>query len=196
MISPWDDVVARGRRVVLRRKRLRDGIDQYAWRSDEELARYDGTAPLRASFPEYFRSWSFDLRFTDVGCRSFAIEDEAGNHIGNVMYYNVDERRKEAELGISIGEKGRWSCGYGSDAIIAMARYIFSHTELQRLYLHTLDWNHRAQRCFQKAGLQVCGTAWRDGRCFVVMDVWRQQLEAGSQEYEAQNQRPAVGSGL
>lgn len=176
MISSCDDVVVRGRKVVMRRKRLADAADEYAWRSDEELARYDGTLPVRVSFAEYFRNWAFDLRFTDVGRRSFAIEDEAGSHVGNVMYYNVDKGRREAEVGISIGDKGRWGHGYGSDAIAIVVRYIFAQTQLQRLYLHTLDWNLRAQRCFQKAGFQVCGTSWRDGHCFVVMDVRRERL--------------------
>lgn len=175
MILP-DEVVARGRRVVLRKKRLADATDEYAWRRDEELARYDAAPPARSSFPEFFRQWSFDLRFTDMSRRSFAMEDEAGHHIGNVMYYNVDGRRREAEIGISIGDKGRWSHRYGSDALTTLVRYIFRQTDLQRLYLHTLDWNLRAQRSFRRAGFQACGTAWRNGQTFVIMDIWREQM--------------------
>ena len=181
MIFPSDDVIARGRKVVLRRKRLIDATNEYAWRTDAELARYDATPPIQASFPEYFRSWAFDLRFTEVGHRSFAIEDERGNHIGNVMYYNVDRARQEAELGISVGQSHYWGQGYGSDALAAMVSYIFHQTDLQRLYLHTLDWNLRAQRSFQKAGFQVCGTTWRDGETFIAMEARREwSLEAGT----------------
>jgi len=179
MTFPRDDVIARGRKVVLRRKRLGDAAGEYLWRTDPELARYDATPPVRVSFADYFRRWSFDLRFTDMGRRAFAIEDEMGNHIGNVMYYNVDTARREAEMGISIGQRLYWGQGYGSDALAAMANYIFSHTDLQRLYLHTLDWNLRAQRCFQKAGFQVCGTSWRNGEIFIVMEGWRGSLLAG-----------------
>lgn len=185
MFFPRDDVVARGRKVVLRRKRLADAADEYAWRTDAELARYDATLPVRASFPEYFRRWAFDLRFTEAGHRSFAIEDDGGNHIGNIMYYNLDKMRREAELGITIGERRYWGQGYGSDALAALASHIFNHTDLQRLYLHTLDWNLRAQRCFQKAGFQVCGTAWRNGQPFIIMEMRRQRLLAGQNPVQA-----------
>ena len=40
MNSLADDVVARGRRVILRRKRLSDAKDDYGWRSDEELSAF------------------------------------------------------------------------------------------------------------------------------------------------------------
>jgi RimJ/RimL family protein N-acetyltransferase len=170
---PHDDVVARGRRTVVRRKRLPDAQDEYRWRSDPELAKFDASRPVQTPFEAYERNWSFDYRFTDMAGRSFAIEDANGRHIGNVMYYNADHSRNEAELGISIGEREYWSGGYGSDAIQAVVQALFDEGRLGRLYLHTLDWNKRAQRAFQKAGFNVCGTSWRDGHTFIVMEVRR-----------------------
>ena len=38
-----------GQKVVLREKRLEDAEDDYAWRSDPELAAFDAVAPLRTS---------------------------------------------------------------------------------------------------------------------------------------------------
>ncbi|MBI2913123.1 MAG: GNAT family N-acetyltransferase [Chloroflexi bacterium] len=177
-VVPGDEVVARGRRTVVRRKRLEDAADEYRWRSDPELAQYDASRPVQAPFEEYQRNWSFDYRFTDMAGRSFAIEDENGRHIGNVMYYNIDSDRGEAEIGISVGERECWSQGYGSDALAAMVRTLFGWGALRRLYLHTLDWNERAQRGFRKAGFAICGTSWRDGHTFVVMDVWREGMAA------------------
>lgn len=173
MTSPDDDVVARGRQVIIRRKWLNDAVNEYAWRTDAELARLDAATPLRVPFDDYFRSWSLDLCLTDMGNRSFAIEDETGKHIGNVMYYNVDKSRREAELGISLGDKASWGRSYGSDALATVARYLFQGTDIRRLYLHTLDWNVRAQRAFAKAGFSVCGTSWRESQAYVVMEVWR-----------------------
>lgn len=171
-----DDVVARGRRTVVRRKRLSDARDEYRWRTDAELAKFDASRPVQTGFESYERNWSFDYRFTDMAGRSFAVEDEGGRHIGNVMYYNIDHQRAEAEIGISIGERSYWSSGYGSDAIEALTRKLFHSTPLKRFYLHTLDWNRRAQRAFRRAGFQVCGTSWRDGHTFVVMELRREWL--------------------
>ncbi|HEU4759917.1 MAG TPA: GNAT family N-acetyltransferase [Dehalococcoidia bacterium] len=182
-----DDVIARGRRTVVRRKRLSDAADEYRWRRDPELARYDASRPLQSSFEDYQRNWWFDYRFTDVAGRSFAIEDENGRHVGNVMYYNLELQRGEAEIGISIGERRCWSQGYGSDALAALARVLFATTGLRRLYLNTLAWNERAQRAFQKAGFAPCGTSWRDGHTFVVM----QALPGGVEEAVATPQAVA-----
>jgi RimJ/RimL family protein N-acetyltransferase len=169
-----DDVVARGRRTVVRRKRVGDAADEYRWRSDPDLAQFDASRPVQAPYESYERNWSFDYRFTDMPGRSFAIEDEVGRHIGNVMYYNIDTARNEAEIGISIGEPTCWSLGYGSDALEAVVRGLFEVSGLGRLYLHTLEWNGRAQAAFRKVGFEVCGTSWRDGHTFIVMEVRRE----------------------
>jgi RimJ/RimL family protein N-acetyltransferase len=176
--SPRDDVIARGRRTVVRRKRMADAADEYTWRRDEELAHFDASNPTRIPFPDYQRNWSFDMRFTDTAGRSFAVEEETGRHIGNIMYYNHDAARREAEIGISIGRRDCWAQGYGSDAVAALVAYLFRTTELQRLYLHTLDWNERAYRSFQKAGFAQCGTSWRNGKAFLVMEVRREWMSA------------------
>ncbi len=174
--SARDDVVARGGRTVLRRKRMSDAVNEYRWRSDPELAEFDASRPVQAPFEEYAQNWSFDLRFTDMALRSFAIEDENGRHIGNIMYYNLDNGNAEAEVGISIGERECWSKGYGADAVKALVKALFDSWDLKRVYLHTLDWNHRAQRSFRKAGFVDCGVSWRNGRTFFVMEVRREWL--------------------
>ena len=187
---PSDDVVARGRRTVVRRKRVLDAREEYRWRSDPDLAQFDASRPVQAPYENYERNWSFDYRFTDMPGRSFAIEDECGRHIGNIMYYNIDTLRSEAEIGISIGEPSCWSLGYGSDALEAVVRGLFAASGLSRLYLHTLDWNRRAQRAFQKAGFEVCGTSWRDGHTFIIMEVRREWVEG--REPERRLSREAV----
>ncbi len=165
-----DDVVARGRRVVLRRKRLSDAKDDYAWRSDEELARYDAVPPLRISFSDFLASLVAQLRYPDAARRSYAIEDEDGRHIGNAMYYNLREAMGEAEVGITIGDRRYWGQGYGSDAVQALVKLVFREKGLRRMFLHTLEWNVRAQRCFQKAGFVPRGLVRRDGRSFLLME--------------------------
>src|SRR3989304_1554833 len=115
MKIPHDDVVARGRRTTVRRKRLADAAAEYRWRSDPELAKFDASRPVSTPFEAYGPSWSVDYRFTDMAGRSFAVEDENGRHIGNVMYYNLDAARGDAEIGISIGEGDRGAPGEGGD---------------------------------------------------------------------------------
>jgi len=162
--------VARGELVVLREKRLSDARDDYRWRTDAELARFDAARPFAATYHDYLALYRDELSYPSPYRRSLAIEDLHGRHIGNVMYYNIDAVRREAEIGITIGERDYWSRGYGTDAVRTLVRQIFEATGFRRVYLKTLDWNVRAQHAFIKAGFQVCGRSRRGGNSFVVME--------------------------
>ncbi len=174
-----DDEVARGTLTRLRRKRISDAETDFEWRCDPELARFDAASPLRSTFQEFLATYADDIRYPSPFRRVFAIEDLDGNHIGNVMYYNIDERRAEAELGITIGDKNYWSQGFGTDAVQAFVRYLLTETPMRRIYLNTLDWNVRAQRSFYKAGFRTIGTTRRGFHQFVTMEFRRDWLDAG-----------------
>lgn len=176
MTATAEDVIARGAKVVLRKKQLADADKDYAWRCDPELASFDGMAPLRLPYEDFLAGYSHEIEYDGPYRRTYAIDDEEGRHIGNVMYYSADKVRGEAEMGISIGERAYWSRGYGSDAAAAFLRFLFQELGFRRIYLHTLDWNVRAQRCFLKAGFVSCSTSWRDGHTFIVMEMRREWL--------------------
>lgn len=167
----------KGKKVVLREKRLEDAANDYAWRSDEELARLDAAPTLRMSFMEFLANYADELRYPSPQRRRFAIETLDGKHIGNCMYYDIDEDRGEAELGIMIGDRDYWDQGYGADAITTLLDHIFSTTKLNRIYLNTLEWNIRAQRCFQKCGFVPIEQARRHNRDFIVMEIYRSSWE-------------------
>ncbi len=161
----------KGNKVVLWEKRLEDAKDDYAWRTDVELCRLDATSPLNITFQEYLLNYANDLRYPNLTQRRFAIDTEDGKHIGNCMYYSIDVERKRAELGIMIGERAYWDKGYGADAINTLVNLIFQETPVERIYLHTLESNIRAQMCFQKCGFVFCGKTIRNGHYFKLMEV-------------------------
>jgi RimJ/RimL family protein N-acetyltransferase len=170
MTTTVEGEVARGDRIVLREKRLTDARNDFRWRTDAELAGFDAARPFAAAYEDYLALYRDELAYPSPYRRSFAIEDAAGKHIGNVMYYNIDAVRREAEIGITIGEREYWSQGYGSDAVRTLVQHILQATGFRRVYLKTLDWNHRAQRAFEKAGFRTTGRARRGGNTFVVME--------------------------
>jgi len=174
--------VARGDLVVLREKRISDARDDYRWRTDVELARFDAARPFAAAFEDYMALYRDELTYPSPYRRSLALEDASGRHIGNVMYYNIDATRREAEIGITIGERECWGRGYGTDAVRTLVRHILRVTGFRRVYLKTLDWNVRAQRAFEKAGFQVCGRSRRGGNVFVVMEYLSSWLDGGSRQ--------------
>jgi RimJ/RimL family protein N-acetyltransferase len=67
--------------------------------------------------------------------------------------------------------------GYGSDAVMTLISHVFGELALDRVYLDTLDWNVRAQRCFQKCGFVICGNMTSKGNKFVIMELLRNWLK-------------------
>ena len=161
----------KGEKVVLRGKRLEDARKDYTWKTDGELARLDATIPLDMPFPRYLIIYVDELRYANIGGHRYAIETLDGKHIGNCSYYNLDQSKGEAELGILIGDTDYWNKGYGSDAVTTLINHAFEEKNLKRIYLHTLEENARAQRCFQKCGFVPCGRVTRGGRNFIIMEI-------------------------
>ena len=172
-------VIVTGRLVRLREKREEDARQDYEWRTDPELATYDATRPMTMSFRSYLRTYREELEHPTRYRRSLVIEDlESGRHIGNVMYYGYEDELNQAELGITIGDRAFWSRGCGTDAVRCMLRHVFRDREMQRVYLHTLQWNERAKHAFHSAGFRPVRPVHRGGYDFILMDIRAEEFEA------------------
>ena len=160
-------------KVILRPKRIEDAEDDYAWRLDAELAELDASSPIRQSFDEFLRYYKDDLNRQSPSSIKFAIDDLSGNHIGNVMCYGINLNFGEADLGVMIGKGEYWDKSFGYHTLAGLIDYMFMTREIRLLYLHTLDWNFRAQRSFQKCGFIRKRTIHRSGRDFIRMELGR-----------------------
>lgn len=160
-----------GGKVILREKRPEDAWMDFVWRSDEELARLDAAFPLKMKFQEFQRLQRDQLKYPTPASGRFGIETCDGKYIGNCMYYDMDTINRQAEVGIVIGDKDYWSHGYGYDAVVTIIDHLFTSIRMERLYLHTLEWNKRARRAFQKCGFAPVGPVRRSGRDFVLMEI-------------------------
>ncbi len=165
------------KRIRLRKKKLADAEDDYVWQTDPELVRLDAAPLLKATFPQYLSAYLKERRYPSSTRHTFAIETPDGTHIGNCSYYDINETKGEAELGIIIGNRDYWDKDYGAEAVTALLSYIFRETNLQRVYLKTLVSNRRAQRCFLKCCFAPCGHLNMDGYNFVLMDIHREDWE-------------------
>ena len=175
-----------GAKVILRDKRIEDAEFDYRWRSDPEIAKLDAAFPLSMSYDRFLRLFQDQLRYPTPGSHHFGADAADGTYIGNCMYYDLDSISKEAELGIVIGDRNYWSNSYGYDAVTTLLDYMFSDLQLNRVYLHTLDWNDRARRCFEKSGFKPVRTVRRMSHDFILMEVLRQEwLDTGEQRLAA-----------
>jgi RimJ/RimL family protein N-acetyltransferase len=167
-------VVAAGPRLRVRHKTLDDAIDDYSWRRDPENARLNGMQPFSEGFTRFLQVFEHDLAFVQPDRAQFAIEANDGAHIGSVMFYNADHGREAAEFGISIGDRRFRDSGLGREATVLFLRYAWQTYPFRSFYLHTLDWNERARRCFLAAGFNDVAVVERGGDRFVRMEARRE----------------------
>ncbi|MBN1366574.1 MAG: GNAT family N-acetyltransferase [Dehalococcoidales bacterium] len=181
-----------GEKIIIREKRPTDVRDDYQWGRDPELSRLDAAQPLNMSFTQFATEFTAEIRFPLMTRRRYGVDTLAGEHIANCSYYNIDVRRGETEVGIMIGNRDYWNKGYGTDIIKTLVKYIFERTNIKRLYLKTLDWNVRAQKCFNKCGFVPYNHLPRDSHNFIMMELTRSQwkkLQEEKPENEKETQR-------
>ncbi len=174
MIAPptGELVVASTPQVRIRRKIRSDAQDEYRWRMDPDLARFDAATPPPQTFEEFLSVFEYDLAFGRAAREAFALESNEGMHIGTVMYYNAST--ESAELGVSIAPEGYRGRGVGRATIVAFLRFLFAQRSFRRIHLRTLEWNMRAIKCFEACGFQAIERIFHDGNWFVVMEARRE----------------------
>lgn len=179
MAIPTEDLIVRGVKVALREKSPDDAWNDYLWRVDEELSELDAARPLTMTFDNFKPMHKDDLRYPAPRSHRFAIVslEDGGKHVGNCMYYDLDLRSKQAELGIMVGDRAYWNGGYGSEAVRLLVDYLFEELELDRVYLKTLDWNMRAQKAFEKCGFTQYGWGNQGRYRFMLMEIKRADWE-------------------
>jgi RimJ/RimL family protein N-acetyltransferase len=166
-----------GKKVRVREKRVEDIRNEYSWRVDPELSRLDATRPMSMSYEDFLRYSKEEMQFPNYRSKRLAVETLEGIHIGNIMYYDLNTQNRQAELGIMIGDKDYWSSGYGTDTVNTLLQHLFTILELDRVYLHTLSWNYRAQASFTKSGFKLIRNVKRGREDFILMEVLRSDWE-------------------
>ena len=155
----------------IRPKKIQDLELDYKWRTDPLLCALDATMPITISSKNFISQETDDLKYPIPWSEKFAIETKEGRHIGNCMYYDIDIINQEAEVGIMIGDNNFWDRGYGCDALSTLVNYIFKFTNINKLYLHTLMTNKRAQNSFKKAGFSKVKEIRKEGMNFILMEI-------------------------
>jgi diamine N-acetyltransferase len=139
-----------GERIVLRAWERSDMETFRRWFDDAEVTIYLGEAYPALSIEqeeEYYES-----RAADRHKYSIVTRDE-NVLIGNCALFGIQPKDRSAELGIVIGEKAYWNRGYGREAIGLLLEMAFDGLGLHRVWLRVMDFNERAHRCYQAAGL-------------------------------------------
>jgi len=85
----------------------------------------------------------------------FAIHLQAHDQlIGSCDLKVADWPSRVGNLGIAIGEKNKWSKGYGAEAVELLLGYGFGALNLHRIQLEVFSDNGRGIRCYEKCGFR------------------------------------------
>ena len=182
-----------GQLVNLRALEVTDAERVYRWVNDRGVTRFTSARYPYSMADE--ETWLRGMAINSYGEGvRLAIDTKAGEHIGVLELRETRSEDRKAELALTIGEKGYWSQGYGTDAVVTLLRAIFGRAGLERVYLHTLEYNERAQKAFRKAGFEDLEPVRRDRKNFLKMEVSRERWheEFGGPEEEPDHE-PAAG---
>jgi len=128
----------------------------YAWSRDEELLRLSGGSRTDLSESEFREHVRGERLFGPTNRRMYLLfaRDDL-TLIGRLGIFGIDWNRRDAELGVVIGEQAYQNRGYGRDATRTLLRHLFTTSSLNMIYLYTFADNLRAQHSFAAAGFYV-----------------------------------------
>ncbi len=146
-------------KVRLRAITASDLDDNLRWMNDVEVTRYIGqvgrfSREQEANFIARLHNSHDQYEFAIE-----AIDGPQSKHIGNLGLHELDQRNRQAELGIMIGEHDYWSKGYGGAAMRLLLEFGFGELNLHRIHLRCFDFNKRAIRAYEKIGFKLDGIA-------------------------------------
>lgn len=145
------------------------------WRNDTDIARTDVLGPIKIvtdiEMHDWFQEYAVENPY------SFAIvRTEDQTLIGQTGFKEVDQKNRNAEFFIVVGEKEQWGKGYAKQSLRLLLRYGFDELNLHRIWASVLGSNERALGLYRSLGFTVEGRrrqhVWRDG-------AWHDLVEIG-----------------
>lgn len=118
-------------------------------------------------------------------CLMWAITDEAGEYVGNVLLHPV-MARSSAYLQVYLGSQNCRRKGIAYRALRGVLAYAFNSLLLHRIWLHTLPGNVAAEALYIKLGFQREGVereALRRDAGFVDQSRWSLLKHEWSEQY-------------
>lgn len=169
-----------GERIWLRRPQMPDAHYVFHWERDDEVWRYDPHRPYSQSMRDFLPI--FDRNYVHGNGRQFwlIIENEQHVPIGTITYFNVDQRARQAEVGLGLGDKTSWGKGYGAEAIRTLVQYLLQKSTFNRLYAETALANIPARKAFARSGFVEVGQIFdprSSGDPWVLLEIWKPKGE-------------------
>ena len=132
-----------------------DDYEKYCvWLNDADVGVYADTLSKNFSIEKQkavLRQMSHDNNAFAVVIR------ESNIMIGDCTIVNIDNISRSAELGIWIGDKTKWNCGYGTEVLKLLTKYSFDVLNMNSLMGRIFSFNERSIKICLKNGFTQCG---------------------------------------
>jgi len=171
-----------GTNVYLRPLERDDAPHFVTWMNDPEVTRtlvFRGPINLRAEEAFLDKLYQSEHDFS-LGI----VIRQTNTLIGAAGFHYIDFRNRHASFGIAIGDKAEWGKGYGTEATRLMVQHAFETLNLNRVWLHTYEYNTRGLKTYEKIGFRKEGVlrqdTFREGRYWdtFVMGLLREEWQA------------------
>ena len=198
-----------GSRIVLR-----------AWERDDVLAQWEAAQTADAT-GQRLRDWleppkSFVQREQEFEANQSEpdptvvrmIIEADGRAVGDIDLFHIDQRSRNAVVGLGIWREEDRGRGFGTDALRTMLRWAFRHLNMHRIELSVEPDNGRAVRIYEKLGFVREGLRrehhFDDGcmRDELIMGLLDREFESADRaggvrrwSFEVSDWRPAHGRG-
>jgi RimJ/RimL family protein N-acetyltransferase len=142
-------------RLVLRLLQAEDVPAFAAYRSDPEVARYQGWDSYTVADGERLVAAQRGVDFGDTGpwVQVAAIDRETGALRGDCGVRVVDDQPRTAELGVTFAPASQGS-GLAAEALGAVVTRLFAEHDLHRVYARADDRNLRVHRLLERLGFR------------------------------------------
>ena len=149
------DITIQTSRFVLRSLTLSDATEKYlGWMKEDSVAKYITAASdtqSLASLEAYIleKSTKDDCLFLGV------FNKIGGEHIGNIKYEPICFARKEAVMGVLLGDSFWRGKNVFSEIFLASQQWLFDKYSIQTIVLGVDRSNAAAIRAYEKAGFST-----------------------------------------
>jgi len=128
------------------------GAEYLGWLNDSVVTRFSNQR-FRTHTVESARRYV--ASFSESGNVFLAIRmADTGRMIGTLTAY-VTEWHRTADMGLMIGDRTCWGCGYGLEAWSALMRHLFDARALRKVTGGTVRPNLGMQRIMERSGMHL-----------------------------------------
>ena len=139
-----------GKCVALRAMEIEDCVLIINMFNDPEIENLVGGWAFPVSlFAE--KKW-LELHYNDQNEVRFVIDTKDDGAIGVLALTDIDWKNRRATIGVKLASKVNRSKGYGTDAVMAIMRYVFDELGLHRLDASRLAMNQASESVLVKCG--------------------------------------------